>query len=960
MKHFTQSWIAVCLLLIFSTSAHAQLSQCSVTATIYDSQGALLGGFRLTVVRVIKNGQVISAAPKVYTTNSSGVATLTLPRASTAYIYANAFGLDRLGSAGVPLYVPDSSSASLEQLANISTLFSSPYQLIYSTSGNVPAALSPNTGTTPKFLTSLGDGTNATRLGYYSILGSGSLGVSVDNTAKTLTYSYTPSASDLPTGIDAAKIGGGAVSNTEFGYLDGVSSAIQTQLDAKLPLSGGALTGNLTLAGAPSNNLHAATKLYVDTAVASASVADGDKGDITVSGTGTTWTIDNLAVTNAKLAGSIASSKLVGTDITTVGTITAGTWNGTAIGDSYISSAATWNAKVSATRSITAGTGLTGGGDLSSDRTISLANTAVTPGSYTNPNLTIGADGRITSASSGTGGGGTQRLIYTYKAFGDSITAGIGATSASTTAYIPLLSGLAGWTVTNAAVSTSMILDQLTPILATTTAVGDAYTLQIGTNDQRTYQTDATKRTVFERAHQAAIAWLGIPSTRKTLGTSANVTGSWSTSSEYSGIGRTTSSSGATMTATVYGGTIYVAYIVANSTTGTFTVSVDGVSQGTLSTDPGATITSALSRTYTEQLARFTGFSEGAHTVLITQTSGTVKIDWIAGVVSSQQDLWPVVVVGNVPKMTSAAYASFGGSDTTVGDYNTVISSNISTLAGDGLNVKSVDVWSVIDPNTDLNDGIHPNDTGHRDIANAYYSAVKAIPQVARAARSIPIGATVENGTANYVLFVGSDGTLQQSGPATYKLAWNNSTGNFGIRNASPAFPLDVSGNINSTGIIYAGSYFVAPIISGNGFVFSNPAQGLLYGTGGAIEVTAANQNVVLKNSTGSVDLLKMTPGGAMILGAAPQTLTGAGAVNLTTYSTLIVSTGADATTLAAGSGGQFKFIRMKTDGGDSTLTVTNGQGFTTITFNDAGDFVYLFYQDGKWHILTNSGCTVA
>lgn len=40
-------------------------------------------------------------------------------------------------------------------------------------------------------------------------------------------------ASDMPTGIDAARIGGGAVSNTEFGYLDGVTSAIQTQLDGK-------------------------------------------------------------------------------------------------------------------------------------------------------------------------------------------------------------------------------------------------------------------------------------------------------------------------------------------------------------------------------------------------------------------------------------------------------------------------------------------------------------------------------------------------------------------------------------------------------------------------------------------------------------------------------------------------------------------------------------------------------
>jgi hypothetical protein len=38
---------------------------------------------------------------------------------------------------------------------------------------------------------------------------------------------------DLPTGINANKIGTGVVSSTEFGYLDGVTSAIQTQLNAK-------------------------------------------------------------------------------------------------------------------------------------------------------------------------------------------------------------------------------------------------------------------------------------------------------------------------------------------------------------------------------------------------------------------------------------------------------------------------------------------------------------------------------------------------------------------------------------------------------------------------------------------------------------------------------------------------------------------------------------------------------
>jgi hypothetical protein len=51
----------------------------------------------------------------------------------------------------------------------------------------------------------------------------------------------------------------------------------------------------------------------------------------------------------------ISASYVGQSSITTLGTVTTGVWNGTAIGDTYISSAATWNAKQSA---ITFGTGV--------------------------------------------------------------------------------------------------------------------------------------------------------------------------------------------------------------------------------------------------------------------------------------------------------------------------------------------------------------------------------------------------------------------------------------------------------------------------------------------------------------------------------------------------------------------------------------------------------------------------
>jgi hypothetical protein len=64
--------------------------------------------------------------------------------------------------------------------------------------------------------------------------------------------------------IDATKLGTGSVSNTELGYVDGVTSSIQTQLDSKLSKSGGVMTGAITLAADAVNPLEPVTKQQFD------------------------------------------------------------------------------------------------------------------------------------------------------------------------------------------------------------------------------------------------------------------------------------------------------------------------------------------------------------------------------------------------------------------------------------------------------------------------------------------------------------------------------------------------------------------------------------------------------------------------------------------------------------------------------------------------------------------------
>ena len=214
---------------------HAQ-----ILAKLYTYNGSTFTLIATSTMEEITNGNV----PDLYTFSISVPNTVT---AATDRVHIE-FDIQNTNGKTVTLYTEDGKIGEVHTtyaigLSSLNGLTESTQNFAVGTSGtdfaissassthtfNLPTASASNRGA----LSSADWSTfNGKLTGNAPITGATATKITYDSKG-LVTAGASLAAGDMPTGIDAANIGSGNVSNTEFDYLDGVTSSIQTQLNNK-------------------------------------------------------------------------------------------------------------------------------------------------------------------------------------------------------------------------------------------------------------------------------------------------------------------------------------------------------------------------------------------------------------------------------------------------------------------------------------------------------------------------------------------------------------------------------------------------------------------------------------------------------------------------------------------------------------------------------------------------------
>jgi lysophospholipase L1-like esterase len=361
----------------------------------------------------------------------------------------------------------------------------------------------------------------------------------------------------------------------------------------------------------------------------------------------------------------------------------------------------------------------------------STGNGSTTAAGTTGNPGTAGSNGPVSapSSTSVTVTAAQQQAIAEVTNFGDSITAGWGA-SAPQDGYAALLDTAIDRPQENlsragdqaADMTRQWVYPNATPSLGS----AQLYTVLIGTNDAYVCGGSSGCIANWQQSLAASLAWLAVPASDKVLGNSiASQTGDWTPDLKT---GIATTGAGASLSFTVQqampGRSLYVAYRVfdVGAGGGAAMLSVDGAPVATLSAtvSTGQPIDTKNGTSDTIFVASVPLGEAGPHSITLTTTAaGFFSLQW-AGVPSGDyagRTGAPRVLIGSITSTGSVAL------NATVNQYNAELALLVADLTANGLNIQIAPTANVLQPG-DFSDELHPNNAGHLLLAQTFAASL--------------------------------------------------------------------------------------------------------------------------------------------------------------------------------------------------------------------------------------------